>query len=172
MRTMIQYIKNNLKGDLTGAEIGVASGDNAMAMVKNLHLKELHLVDIWEKYQQGNRIEDRYFHLYEAVLKKFSRFDNVLVHKRESTDIAKWFSDGYFDFVYIDGCHTFKAVKADFYAWLPKIKKPGGIIGGHDYTGGWQDVINAVNECVAELRGHMVKFEFMHEYPDWWIILK
>ena len=41
-------------------------------------------------------------------------------------------SNGFLDFVYIDGYHTYEAVCEDIQRWRPKIKS-GGKIGGHDY---------------------------------------
>jgi predicted O-methyltransferase YrrM len=50
-----------------------------------------------------------------------------------------------FDFIYIDGMHTYDQVKKDIANYLPFIKK-GGFIGGHDYVPGFQGVMDAVNE--------------------------
>jgi predicted O-methyltransferase YrrM len=43
------------------------------------------------------------------------------------------FSDEYFDFIYIDGNHSYDAVKDDLTKWYPKLKK-GGLIAGDDYS--------------------------------------
>ncbi len=50
-----------------------------------------------------------------------------------------------FDFVYIDGMHTYEQVKKDIANYLPFIKE-GGFIGGHDYVPGFKGVMDAVNE--------------------------
>jgi predicted O-methyltransferase YrrM len=50
-----------------------------------------------------------------------------------------------FDFVYIDGMHTYEQVKKDIANYLPLIKE-GGFIAGHDYVPGFQGVMDAVNE--------------------------
>lgn len=49
------------------------------------------------------------------------------------------------DFVYIDACHTYDAVKHDVSMVLEHIK-PTVAIGGHDYSNGWPEGIKAVNE--------------------------
>ena len=36
------------------------------------------------------------------------------------------------DFLFIDGCHSYEAVKTDIESWLPHVKA-GGVILGHDY---------------------------------------
>jgi len=53
-----------------------------------------------------------------------------------------------FDFIYIDGMHTYDQVKLDVINYLPFIKK-GGFIGGHDYAPLHQQVIDAVNETIG-----------------------
>lgn len=53
-----------------------------------------------------------------------------------------------FDFIYIDGMHTYEQVKKDIQNYLPFIKK-GGFIGGHDYAENKQQVVDAVNETVG-----------------------
>lgn len=53
--------------------------------------------------------------------------------------------------VFIDGDHSYPAVKADIEAWWPLIKEGGGILCGHDYGGGWEGVKRAVDEFVSKL---------------------
>lgn len=50
-----------------------------------------------------------------------------------SADIAKAFTDGTFDVVFIDGDHAYPAVVADITAWLPKLTRTG-MLCGHDFT--------------------------------------
>lgn len=47
------------------------------------------------------------------------------------------------DLVFIDADHTYESVCEDIEAWWP-IVNDGGIIGGHDYSEHWPDVIRAV----------------------------
>jgi predicted O-methyltransferase YrrM len=54
-----------------------------------------------------------------------------------------------FDFIYIDGMHTYEQVKKDIQNYLPFIKK-GGFIGGHDYAENKRQVIDAVKEIIGE----------------------
>jgi predicted O-methyltransferase YrrM len=51
-----------------------------------------------------------------------------------SDEAVTQFDDLSIDFIYIDGCHTYEAVKKDLQNYYPKIKH-GGIISGHDYGG-------------------------------------
>ena len=62
---------------------------------------------------------------------------------------AKSFADKSLKFVFIDGEHSYEAVKSDIEAWLPKLR-PGGVIAGHDYIRLWPGVKRAVNEAFGE----------------------
>lgn len=63
-----------------------------------------------------------------------------------SIDAAKLYADASLDFVFLDAAHDYENIKADIIAWLPKVK-PGGWIGGHDYT--WNEGIRrACNELL------------------------
>ena len=75
-------------------------------------------------------------------------FDNIIHHEDYSYNVVNNFKDNDYDFIYIDGSHTYESVKRDLELYLPKLKK-GGIIGGHDYSQIWPGVIEAVNEVVG-----------------------
>lgn len=51
-----------------------------------------------------------------------------------------------FDFAFIDGDHSYEAVRADIANYSPLVR-PGGIIAGHDYKSGWPGVVQAVDEA-------------------------
>lgn len=50
-----------------------------------------------------------------------------------SIDAARRFADASLDRVFLDGSHDPESVAADLAAWFPKLK-PGGRLGGHDYS--------------------------------------
>jgi len=68
-----------------------------------------------------------------------------------SASAIRHFADSSLDFVFIDGEHTYEAVKQDISLWLPKVRR-GGLIAGHDY-GVYRSVTDAVDE--AFLTSHM-----------------
>jgi len=61
-------------------------------------------------------------------------FTNVTVIHDFSTkeSVINSFPNAYFDFVYIDGDHSYKGAKSDLTNYYAKVKK-GGVIAGHDY---------------------------------------
>jgi hypothetical protein len=62
-----------------------------------------------------------------------------------SVQASKLYNDKSLDFVFLDADHKYETIKADIQHWLPKIK-PGGIIGGHDYSQSFPGIPKAVNE--------------------------
>jgi cephalosporin hydroxylase len=52
-------------------------------------------------------------------------------YKENTVAAAKNVTDDEIDFVFIDADHTYKGVKADILAWMPKVRK-GGYVTGHD----------------------------------------
>ena len=137
---------------LIGAEIGVDKGKNAERILNLLNIKQLILVDPWEEYvdvRTGISVGDSsYFqNLYEEVKNKFSNNSKVRIIRDYSVNAAKMFDNEYFDFVYLDGDHSYESVLKDLESWYPKLKK-FGVMCGDDYGGGpvGLGVIKAVYE--------------------------
>jgi len=73
--------------------------------------------------------------------------DRAKIVKGLTTEVAKQFSKGFFDLVFIDADHSYKGCKEDILAWKDKVKK-GGYISGHDYNN--FDFDFGVNQAVDE----------------------
>lgn len=86
--------------------------------------------------------------VYDTYLDRTSPYSNIQTLTMTSDAAADILNEDKFDFVYIDGLHTYNGVKTDIINYLPKVKD-GGVIGGHDYTNQVPHLIgvyNAVNE--------------------------
>ena len=117
--------------------------------------------------------------------------DTHLIRKL-SVEAAQNFPDGYFDFVYIDALHTYKASKEDIEAWWPKLRA-GGLFAGDDnadqaiewlYPRWFQrhfrwGVISSVNEFAAkhnlvlQITHSEVKYVARREFlgiANWYVI--
>jgi len=139
LRGAIVYVlQNSPHGQLfTVAEIGVADTLNVKTWVAagdtTFNFKEIILID--------NTTNPYHLECINKFVNDFSfaRFLNIT-----SVEASEKFPDEYFDFVYIDGDHSFIGVCADLAAWQNKVKK-GGFIAGHDYD---KDPTFCVNRAV------------------------
>lgn len=142
----------NDNGYKTGIEIGVAFGGHAEAMLK-AGLDLLVCIDPWKftgAEFEGLKTQEDFDTWYKFVQK---RLGDKAVILREFSDVAHFMS--YFrstkkyDFVFIDGEHTYEQVFKDICNYLPKIKK-GGMLIGHDYGHpDFEGVKRAVDEHAA-----------------------
>lgn len=169
--------------DSVSAEIGVWKGGFSARILPMVRPRRLHLIDPWkhepaEAYRKalyGGRQDDGQAGMdavYESVLARFRReieAGRVVVHRGSSAEVAAEFDDGYFDWVYIDGNHTYEFVRSDLETYSDKVKA-GGFIAGDDYgDGGWWEggVKKAVDEFVG--RG---KAEFVGIYQRQFLLKK
>lgn len=100
--------------------------------------------------------------VYDSVRRRFESEVNagvVKIHRSPSEEAAVEFSEGYFDWVYIDANHQYEFVRRDLDLYSPRVKK-GGLITGDDYgtPGWWKDgVTKAVEDFVASGKGQKVE---------------
>lgn len=88
--------------------------------------------------------------IFQKFMDNVGHFKNLKVYRMSSLEAAKkFFNDKSIDMVFIDGDHSYKAVKADIEAWLPKVKK---LICGHDYNSSSPGVKQAVNEKFGSVK--------------------
>jgi len=130
-----------------GVEIGVHRAFHAKMMFDSHSGLNFIGVDLWEKHFQQStsyldssgqlpgrfRDEDlakAWHREAERVLSPYSTHATLFCES--SIDNARRWENGFFDFVYIDADHSYKACMDDLKAWFPKVRK-GGIIAGHDY---------------------------------------
>ena len=88
----------------------------------------------------------------EEAKKRLEVFSTVKVIKMDTVEAGKSWKDKV-DFLFIDGGHDYKQVKADIEAWSDKVV---GKIAFHDY-GSWPGVTQAVDEAIGQ--GKLKKVE-------------
>jgi hypothetical protein len=129
---------------LVGAEIGVLRANTAHRILVERPLLKHYMIDPWcvpekgssyDKSQDTNAQKSQEQHDADyrktVELTRFAGKRAVIIRKM-SHEVIDQFEDGFFDFVFIDGDHSYDGVKLDIKLWLSKVKK-GGWIGGHDY---------------------------------------
>lgn len=152
---------------ITVVEIGAWRGRSSFYLVDNhagISAHNIYIVDTWlgskseiETHHALAKEVNLYVDFMRNMQKLHGRFTPI---RATSIEAAEIFDNGTVDYVFIDGEHTYEAVKADIEAWLPKLSNIG-IIAGHDYDSNWPGVIKAVHEKF----GDAVKVE-----GDVWII--
>lgn len=146
-----------LPKDAVGAEIGVAEGDFASAILAAAEPRELHLIDPWSHAETGSGLLQASMMLDDVreaiengveldppppnpmgdailtkVVDRFESDPRVRLHRQYSYKAAPTFEEGYFDFVYIDGNHNYEFVLRDLQDFASRLK-PGGLLFGHDF---------------------------------------
>jgi hypothetical protein len=148
---MIHLFKNK---KLIGLEIGVEYGLNAKTMLTLLPIEKLYMVDPYINNDQ----------MYRETRKYLAKYDDKTIFIRKTSENAANEIPDKLDFVYLDGAHTYEAVKKDIELIYNKIKK-GGILGGHDF---WA---NEIGVCKAVLE--FVEYNNLTingKLTDWWIV--
>ena len=78
--------------------------------------------------------------------KNTSSSTNIIVHHEFSTssELIKSFPDNFFDFIYIDGDHSYKGAKSDLINYYAKVRR-GGVLAGHDYCCSRKEYENTIH---------------------------
>jgi hypothetical protein len=94
------------------AEIGTLKGDYAREILQVCDPTELHLIDID----------------FRSLAKDVSSNEVVSLHQGFSHKALESFPDDYFDWIYIDGDHTYEGVKRDISVAMKKVKSGGYLV--------------------------------------------
>lgn len=116
-------------------EIGSYAGESATLLLGFPQIGTVDLVDRWREAA-------------DLLRSRFAReiaTGRCRVHEMSSAAFARSAFCGTYDVVYIDGDHSYSAVRADIEAYSKKLVS-GGWLCGHDYHAGYPGVIQAVDE--------------------------
>lgn len=147
---MINYIKSISSTEIMNMiEIGSYAGESTIMFAENF--KKVISIDPFINDYDMNDATCHHMELdkvFEIFKTNTFEYKNISHLREKSDDAHKHLMDNSYDFVYIDGLHTYEQVKKDISNYLPKIKK-GGYIGGHDYHPNWKGVLDAINELLV-----------------------
>lgn len=133
----LPYILENLGDSLKGIEIGVCRAENIYYCLEFCSkIQEITCIDPYLEYQDWNQfiskdIVDKFYNIAILNLKKFK--DKIIFIKDKSSNVYNTLIDNKYDYIFIDGEHTYEAVSEDLNNFYSKVKT-GGIIAGHDYS--------------------------------------
>jgi len=146
---MLDLVLEKFPAGGTWVELGSWMGRSAAYCVVELINREklgpFYCIDTWDGgiehlgWKELDTLEQDFQRNIEPVR------DHVTVIRSESWRPAETFADDTVDFCYVDAGHTYEAVMKDLQAWWPKIR-PGSYFGGDDYTKGWPEVCQAVED--------------------------
>jgi predicted O-methyltransferase YrrM len=126
----------NEQGWTKGAELGVDKGILFGMLLKSC--PQLHLIGV-DTFPDRDR-SARVFDLAQE------HEDRATVLEMTTHLASRVMPNRSLDFVFIDADHSYEAVRQDIADWTHKVK-PGGWVGGHDYSRKFPGVIKAVNEA-------------------------
>jgi hypothetical protein len=155
-----------------GIEIGVFAGGHAAAILRT-DIELLIGVDPYKIYKEGGMPssicnQDDFDCLYSVVLERLG--NKRYVHFKLTSDdafilIKKIWGD--FDFIFIDGKHTYDQIKRDLDNYSSLIRK-GGVIACHDYNHPFYPKLTiAIDEFAREHNTKVVKEPLHAIYMEW-----
>jgi beta-1,4-mannosyl-glycoprotein beta-1,4-N-acetylglucosaminyltransferase len=131
------------------AELGSWKGRSLCSIVDIIKEKNLKVIIIdtftgskSETEGMASQADASKENIKEIFLSNISKFElHPDIYQGTTHDISQKFSDGYFDFVFIDADHAYESVLQDIQDWWPKVKR-GGLLAGHDCQ--WKPVADAL----------------------------
>ena len=142
-----------------GAEVGVWDGDFSAILLQILAPVRLYLIDIAIRERVMTRFADK---LGGPIL---------TAHQGDGVEVLRQFPDEHFDWIYVDGDHSYSGVRRDAEIAVRKIK-PAGVLFFNDYTMGDHNVpegfysygvIPVVNDLCLHNGFEMIGFAFQPE---------
>jgi hypothetical protein len=143
----LSHLKN--KPNLKFLQVGVFTGDASEWLLDNILTvtsSTLTDVDTWQGSDEREHSDMDFREIYNDYLWRVKDYDNLLSIKGDSAYVLPNLKEKY-DFIYIDGDHTEKAVYRDAVnAW--ELLKSEGILAFDDYLWG-QDVHPSLRPMLA-----------------------
>lgn len=144
-----------------GSYLGASSCFIAAGIKRAGGDSKLYCVDTWhnDSMTEGGR------DTFVEFLKNTSKYKAIIIPLRNTSEAASKLFNEKINFLFIDGGHSYEAVKADIDSWLPKLNSGAAVI-FHDY--GWAEgVKKAVDENIKPLVSKSDSLPNM-----WWGYLK
>jgi cephalosporin hydroxylase len=139
----------------TLVEIGSFLGDSAGVFVE-CGMRPVVCVDPWvghyDPTDDASTLDlNQVYAEFRRRLARHIGNGSIIPLRTSSQHAARMFTEQSVTYVYLDGCHTYDAVKADIALWRPLLVD-GGIMSGHDYN--MPSVKKAVDELYHNVRNH------------------
>jgi predicted O-methyltransferase YrrM len=140
--SLIEYVNEiTPTKEMRMIEIGSYIGESTSIFCENF--KEVLAIDPF--YKHNSELDN----VYLEFISKTSKYENLNYIRKKSDDAILDLLNEKFDFIYIDGLHTYEQVKRDILNYKSLVTS-NGFISGHDYHPNWNEVVNAVDETIGE----------------------
>lgn len=152
-RTELDWLATRAAGLDLVVEFGSWRGRSSVALAS---ARRLICVDTWQGSDEpGHRhIVSGGVDLWAEWWRNLRDYPNATPCKLDLSDphsvslLAGMIADeGGADMVFVDASHDYASVRRDIQTAM-RLLKPGGLLCGHDYCRGWQEVQRAVDELV------------------------
>lgn len=147
-RLLLYRLALSLPRNCTIVEIGSYIGGSSSFLASAAKERNgiLYCVDTWKNEAMSEGLRDS----YDEFIRNTKTYENRIVPLRgKSVEMTKNFNKN-INLLFIDGDHSYEAVKSDEEAWFPKLKD-GAIVIFHDY--GWAEgVQRTIEEMVKPIQ--------------------
>lgn len=138
-RNEIPSLLNMLRITGAGAEVGVQRGLYARRILRGWSgCRRLYLIDPYREFRSGytdaaNVSDAEHQKIFHEAIDNLKPWSDKITWIRSPSPSAVSDVKERLSFIYIDGNHSYEAVRADIAAWWTMLRE-GGIIAGHDYV--------------------------------------
>lgn len=143
----LEWLAREAAKHQTIVEIGSYKGRSTRALVDNTQGK-VFAIDNW-KGDRSERLseaeQEKLFEIFQVNLEDAISSGKLVYLRTDHKNVPDDFAM-FPDMVFIDGVHTYDAVRYDINHWLNRLKQ-GGLISGHDYD--CKDVEKAVIDSIG-----------------------
>lgn len=148
-KLLLFELSKNLTSNAVVVEVGSYLGASTCFLAAGASQKSgtVYAVDTWTNVAMSEGPRDTFEEFMHSIkpLRKW-----IVPLRGLSTAIAQQFNEEQIDLLFIDGDHSYEAVRSDLEAWLPKLKNRGTVV-LHDYN--WASgVRQAVRELVVPIQ--------------------
>ena len=163
---LIPEIKK-LAGEVRGLEVGVCRGENIVKFLEEC--PNIHHIDAVDPYipymdDNGGMTKEEVDRMRDIAVTNFRDYSNrVTLHTTTSKEFASSVEEDKYDYIFIDGNHSYEYVLEDIALWYPKLKN-GGVFAGHDFD------LECVRKAVYEYKTKNILPNMLYTsaHSVWW----
>ena len=158
----LEALKKFGSKEIRAIEIGCAAGNNSLDVLKKLNIKEYVIIDPYELID--NNFDDysieRLKLMHSQAKKTLKKFESKITWIKKLSDDALSELHGKYDFIYIDGDHSFEFAYKDMCNYFNYLSEDF-VFGGHDIDQ------NGVSKAFIKFTQNQNLKNIYFKDPDW-----